>query len=130
MERKTLLKRLNSNFHCGSRNFSFENEKYDFSQLPLLLKQIRKVGGYSFKLGIVSAESSESSEEKSDSSNENESESSEEKSDSSNENETSSDTDSGAKETIIQKGDNSCSKCSYNFSTRFNLIRHIKRMHS
>jgi hypothetical protein len=73
-----LLKRLNRLFVNDYDGFSFENQKYPFSELEEFLKEVKKVSGCRIKVGLVLDDSGESESE-------NESESvSEQQSDSSN----------------------------------------------
>jgi hypothetical protein len=132
-----LLHKLNSQFRIDYDGFFFDNEKYNFSQIPQFIEEARKYTGYRFKIGLVcddsnDFESNENSHEKEeeedgdgdDGDDENTEQNSEGRSDS----EAEMNADSGEEEEEEEE-ETMCHECHRQYSSKSNLSRHMKSQH-
>jgi cobalamin biosynthesis protein CobT len=135
-----LLHRLNSHFRIDYDGFFYENEKYDFSQIPQFIEEARKFTGYRFKIGFVcdddsndfesnedSHEKEEEEEEEEASNGEDDDENTEQNSEGRSDSETEMNADSEEEEE--EEEETTCSECDRQYSSKSNLSRHMKSQH-
>jgi hypothetical protein len=132
-----LLHRLNSQFHIDYDGFFFDNEKYNFSQIPQFIEEARKFTGFRFKLGFVcddsndfesNEEDSHEKEEEEESFNgEDDGENTEQNSEGRSYSEAEMNADSEEEEE--EEEETTCSECNRQYSSKSNLSRHMKSQH-
>jgi hypothetical protein len=112
-----MLKKLNAQFRWEGNGFSFEGKKHEFSELDVLKEEIRKICGYTFDIGFVDPQDSQTDEENE----ENDEEPSDDEAENTGQ---SSGSDEGSDGESFQ-----CIACENAYATPIALIMHMERRH-